>query len=120
MKELIWYSFSRPLHGLWILALFIPAVNCWATIIRPLCGLISLPFVQSLGTIQLETQSAVAASNSHATIRSHRPNGRAAGPKIHSQLAGNVSLDRYGKVYAQVSVDSPSFQVCRVVFRNRH
>src|SRR6266478_2382510 len=34
--------FSRPLHGLNILRLLFPAVNCWATIIRPLCGLINL------------------------------------------------------------------------------
>jgi len=32
--------FSRPLHGLKILRQFYPpAVNCWATISRPLCGL---------------------------------------------------------------------------------
>jgi hypothetical protein len=28
-----------------ILPLFIPAVNCWATIIRPLCGLIKANFL---------------------------------------------------------------------------
>src|SRR5882724_7771844 len=40
-------SFSRPLHGLQILQLLFPAVNCWATIIRPLCGLRNLLFGQS-------------------------------------------------------------------------
>ena len=31
---------SRPLHGLWPLhSLFLPAINRWATISRPLCGL---------------------------------------------------------------------------------
>src|SRR5206468_12640247 len=37
----------RPLHGLQLLSLLSPAVNCWATIIRPLCGLINLLFGQS-------------------------------------------------------------------------
>ena len=36
-------GFSRPLHGLVGLTVtLIPAVNCWATIIRPLRGLVSL------------------------------------------------------------------------------
>jgi hypothetical protein len=38
--------FSRPLHGLEPLQLLIPAVNCWATVIRPLCGLINSFFGQ--------------------------------------------------------------------------
>src|SRR5712671_1489667 len=39
--------FGSPVHGLQILQLVTPAVNCWATIIRPLCGLINLLFVQT-------------------------------------------------------------------------
>ena len=32
----------RPLHGLQIFQLLFPAVNCWATIVRPLCRLRNL------------------------------------------------------------------------------
>src|SRR5258705_704679 len=40
-EEAIWgLSCSRPLDGLQILELVIPAVNCCAPIIRPLCGVI--------------------------------------------------------------------------------
>src|SRR6266404_1280842 len=43
---------SRPFHGLRILQPLIPAVNCWASIIRPLCGL-KLLFGQSHSNLQL-------------------------------------------------------------------
>jgi hypothetical protein len=36
----ITFTFSRPFYGLCFTALLIPAVNCWATFISPLCGLI--------------------------------------------------------------------------------
>lgn len=40
--------FSRPLHGLRFNFALIPAVNCWAIVIRPLRGLADLLFVQGL------------------------------------------------------------------------
>jgi hypothetical protein len=43
-----WFSIVQPsVSRLQILKLFTPAVNCWASIIRPLCGLIDLLLVQS-------------------------------------------------------------------------
>src|SRR5258706_6327207 len=46
-------TFSRPLRGLNTFHFFFPAVNCWAIIMRPLCGLINLLFGQGQFNLQV-------------------------------------------------------------------
>jgi hypothetical protein len=42
---------GRPLHGVPIPALLFPAVNCWATSVRPLCRLKLYFWAKPIGTV---------------------------------------------------------------------